>query len=141
MKHFLLLLISFLPITHISSQTIKTIDSLESEEQGCLDKGEAMPDCAFRFYDQMDSLLNVVYKKLYASYTPTQQASLKSKQRLWLKKRDEYFRKVAREKEEFQAGDAAMIKAQKRAQFLRDRVVALMRMANAAGKEKGQVRR
>jgi uncharacterized protein YecT (DUF1311 family) len=134
MKCLVLALITFFQIGYCSAQTIKTVDSLEDAEQACLDKGVGMPDCAFRFYDQMDSLLNVVYRKLYAGYSPAQQSSLKSQQRLWLKKRDEYFRKVAKEKEELQGGDAAMIKADKRAQFVKNRVIVLIRMANSARK-------
>jgi uncharacterized protein YecT (DUF1311 family) len=93
-----------------------------------------MPDCAFRFYDQMDSLLNVVYRRLYAGYGLTQQSRLKQQQRAWLKKRDEYFRRIAKEKEELQGGDAAMIKADKKAQFVRDRVVVLIRRDKPKGK-------
>src|SRR5690606_30790237 len=73
------------------SQTAKTIDILESKYQVCLDKGEFMLGCSEKFYFQMDSLLNVEYKKLRAKCDSIQKVNLKEDQVKWLAIRDKQF--------------------------------------------------
>lgn len=50
-----LIVLSFINLTAFS-QTAKTIDSLETRLQRCLDKGEYMLGCAQTFYTAIDSL-------------------------------------------------------------------------------------
>jgi len=77
------------------TQTVKTIDSLEEAHQRCLDTVQySMLHCEKAFYFQIDSLLNVVYRKLYNSLSITGKATLKKEQRLWLVSRDTYFKKT-----------------------------------------------
>ena len=115
------------------SQTAKTIDTLESQYQACLDKGEFMLGCSERFYFQMDSLLNVQYKKLRAKCDSTQKVNLKDDQVKWLAIRDKQFKynrqQVHKEAKEggYEGGqDETMILTDKNAMFVKDRVIELM---------------
>lgn len=115
------------------SQTKKTVDSLQNEEQKCLDKGQYMLGCSLNFYDQMDSLLNVVYFKLYHSLDTINQTNLKREQKRWLVKRDNIFKlnsqKIHKEavKEGFDGGqDERMIIAEKNAIVVKQRVLELI---------------
>jgi uncharacterized protein YecT (DUF1311 family) len=89
--NFLIIISIFTCLTGFS-QTAKTIDSLESQHQSCLDKGEFMLGCTERFYFQMDSLLNVLYKKLRSKCDSIQKENLKDEQLQWISKRDKQFR-------------------------------------------------
>ena len=55
----------FLPLISVS-QNKKDIEAYENKYQECLDKGINMLGCTQLFYKQSDSLLNVVYKKIYS---------------------------------------------------------------------------
>ena len=123
----------FLIVTQSFSQTKKTIDSLQNEEQKCLDKGEYMLGCLLDFYDQMDSLLNVVYFKLYYSLDTSNQSKLKKEHKFWLTKRDNIFKlntqKVHKEavKEGFDGGqDERMILAEENVTVVKQRVLKLI---------------
>ena len=70
------------------SQTIKTIDSLQTRYQLCLDKGQNMLGCSKKNYFQIDSLLNIRYKKLRLTCDSVQKENLKDEQFEWLTKRD-----------------------------------------------------
>lgn len=115
------------------SQTAKTIDILESQYQACLDKGEFMLGCSEKFYFQMDSLLNVEYKKLRAKCDSTQKVNLKDDQVKWLAIRDKQFKfnrqQVHKEAKEsgYEGGqDEIMILTDKNAMFVKDRVIELI---------------
>ena len=111
------------------SQTIKTIDSLENSYQTCLDKGVNMLGCSKMFYQQMDIMLNLVYKKLRQKLTPLQAAKLKAEQINWLAKRDRYFNNVPLEPEEkvLTGEDKEMIIIDKKAAFVEERLKILIK--------------
>jgi uncharacterized protein YecT (DUF1311 family) len=130
--NFLIIISIFTCLTGFS-QTAKTIDSLESQHQSCLDKGEFMLGCTERFYFQMDSLLNVLYKKLRSKCDSIQKENLKDEQLQWLSKRDKQFRenqkqvhKEAKEKG-YDGGEIeTMILIDKNAMFVKERVIELL---------------
>lgn len=130
------LLITFLLLTSLTfagkAQTQKTIDSIRITYQNCLDKGENMLGCTRRYYSQMDSLLNVVYKNLRNQSDAAGKDRLKSEQKKWLTKRDAYFKKVEKDPlNEITPGelsrDEAMIIIDQKADYVRERVEALLR--------------
>ena len=120
------------------AQTEKTIDSLETQYQNCLDKGEYMFGCTKKFYSQIDSMLNVVYFKLRSTLDTTQKAKLKIEQKAWLIKRDTYFKKTLKEFKTknpdnspygsaFGAQDDAMFMYDDNAKFVKDRILTLIK--------------
>ncbi|UAY52965.1 lysozyme inhibitor LprI family protein [Ferruginibacter albus] len=116
------------------SQTIKTIDSLETQYQSCLDQGDRMLRCSETFYYQIDSLLNVRYKKLRSMCDSTQKKNLKSEQLAWLSKRDKQFKSYRQQvyKEAKKGGynggeDETMIITDKNAQFVKARLIELIK--------------
>ena len=123
---FLTLIFIFNYLTGFS-QTTKTIDSLKSQHQACLDKGKFMLGCSERFYFQMDSLLNIQYKKLWTKCDSMQKANLKDDEIKWLAVRDKQFKynrkqvhKEAKE-EGYDGGlDEIMILTDKNATFVKE---------------------
>ncbi|MBW1655814.1 lysozyme inhibitor LprI family protein [Flavobacterium quisquiliarum] len=77
-----------------NSQTLETVSKMKLNYQKCLDKGNNMSGCSINYYNQSDSLLNVVYKNLKEKISSKEQSKLKKEQLEWLKKRDVYFEKV-----------------------------------------------
>ncbi|OCX53375.1 hypothetical protein BEL04_03480 [Mucilaginibacter sp. PPCGB 2223] len=110
-------------------QTIKTIDSLEKSYQACLDKGVNMLDCTKVHYQQMDNMLNLVYQKLHKKMSPTQFSQLKAEQIAWLSKRDKYFKNIPLEPEEKALGaqDREMVIVDKKSDFVKERVMVLLK--------------
>jgi uncharacterized protein YecT (DUF1311 family) len=86
----LFILVSF----HSNSQTLKTVAKLETAHQKCLDTGIGMRNCSYKYLNQSDSLLNVAYKNLRLKLTSEEKEKLKKEQLIWLKKRDQYFKKA-----------------------------------------------
>ncbi len=129
----LTLLLSFLFI-NANSQTLQTIDSLEKAKQNCLDAGMAMTSCSSLFYHQMDSILNVVYKKVYFKNNTSQKIELKKSQLQWLKERDSYFKQTIKEnkkeaeKDETLKHFSTMLNLQEMAAFVQERVVYLIKL-------------
>jgi uncharacterized protein YecT (DUF1311 family) len=124
----ILIIISF----NCNSQTLKTIEKIESSYQNCLDKGDNMKGCSDEYYKKADSLLNVAYKKLRLKISVEEQSSLKTEQLEWLKKRDKYFQKVYSETKkegDFIEGsnDFDMIVIDKKAEFVFERVKVLIK--------------
>ena len=124
----ILIIISF----NCNSQTLKTIEKIESSYQNCLDKGDNMKGCSVEYYKKADSLLNVAYKKLRLKLSVKEQSSLKAEQLEWLKKRDKYFKKVYSETKkegDFIEGsnDFDMIVIDKKAEFVFERVKVLIK--------------
>ncbi|MCF8323015.1 MAG: DUF1311 domain-containing protein [Flavobacterium sp.] len=124
----ILILVSF----NCNSQTIKTIEKIESSYKNCLDQGENMKGCSSEYYKKSDSLLNVVYKKLKFRLSIIQQSKLKKEQLEWLSMRNTYFRKIySEEKKEgvFEEGsnDFEMIINDKKANFVFERVKLLIK--------------
>jgi uncharacterized protein YecT (DUF1311 family) len=124
----ILIIISF----SCNSQTLKTIEKIESSYQNCLDKGDNMKGCSVEYYKKADSLLNVAYKKLRLKISLKEQSSLKTEQLEWLKKRDKYFQKVyseTKKERDFIEGsnDFDMIVIDKKAEFVFERVKVLIK--------------
>ncbi|CAD0004516.1 lysozyme inhibitor LprI family protein [Flavobacterium chungangense] len=124
----ILIILSF----NCNSQTLKTIEKIESSYQICLDKGDNMKGCSVEYYKKSDSLLNVAYKKLKQKLSIEKQSSLKTEQLEWLKKRDKYFQKVYSETKkegDFIEGsnDFDMIVIDKKAEFVFERVKLLIK--------------
>jgi len=115
------------------AQTEKTIDSLQNLEQACLDKGQFMLGCSEKFYFQMDSLLNLEYKKLHSKCDSIQKENLKDEQLQWLSKRDNQFKKnqVQEDKDAKEGGydggeDETMMLTDDNAKFVKERVLELI---------------
>lgn len=133
-KRSLSIILFFLFFSMISrSQTTATIDSLENESQACLDKGEFMLGCSIHFYNQMDSMLNIVYNKLRSGLDSSQKELLKKEQKEWLKKRDKYFRqtedklkKAIKENGGIAAQDDEMFRYEDNARFVKERILELI---------------
>ncbi len=115
-----------------NSQTIKTIEKIEIAHQNSLDKGGDGKGCSVEYYNQADSLLNVVYKKLKLKLNAEEQSKLKKEQLEWLKKRDKYFQKVYSEEKNFGnwregSNDFDMIIIDQKAKFVFERVKILIK--------------
>jgi uncharacterized protein YecT (DUF1311 family) len=115
------------------SQTKKTIDSLETQYQTCLDKGQFMLGCSETFYFQMDSLLNLQYKKLRSKCDSIQKENLKDEQLQWLSKRDKQFKQNQQQEHKdakeggYDGGqDETMMLTDDNAKFVKERVLELI---------------
>jgi len=135
-KHKLILPLIILTFSCLTgfAQTLKTIDSLETQHQTCLDKGEYMLGCSKTFYSQMDSLLNVQYKKLRSKCDSIQKEYLKDEQLEWLSNRDKQFSQTQKQvnkeakKNGYDGGqDETMILTDKNAMFVKQRVIELIK--------------
>lgn len=115
------------------AQTNNVVDTLEDQYQACLDKGEGMLGCSDLFYRQMDSLLNLQYKKLRSMCDNVQKSNLKAQQLKWLSKRDKQFKqnqvetKKAAQESGYDGGEIeTMTLIDKNAMFVKARVIELM---------------
>ena len=127
MKIAIIYITLFLPLISVS-QNKKDIEAYENKYQECLDKGINMLGCTQLFYKQSDSLLNVVYKKIYSRLDSKRKAKLKSSQLIWLKKRDAEFKSFEAEKSDPSLGveDNKMVVLDKKAIYVLDRVYFLI---------------
>lgn len=129
-KKLILIFICFINIC-CYSQVIKTINKLDVEHKKCLDNVENnMANCTLEFYTKMDDLLNTTYKKIKLQLSKNDQQKLKELQILWLKKRDQYFKKIETETKEELDGDNTsqdyrMICAHENAIFVKNRIIEL----------------
>nr|WP_254921206.1 lysozyme inhibitor LprI family protein [Flavobacterium sp. ov086] len=87
-------------------------------------------NCTFEYYNKMDNLLNITYKKIRTTLSKSEQEKLKNQQLFWLKKRDLYFKKIEAEttKEldgENSSQDFRMICSHENALFVEDRIIEL----------------
>ena len=128
-KFFILIVVVFGGGKECLAQTLNTVDSLEKSYHSCLDKGVNMINCSKIHYSQMDSLLNVVYQKLKKKLPASQFGNLRTSQLSWLSKRDRYFANIPLEPEEIALGgkDKEMVIIDKKAEFVRKRVVMLLK--------------
>ena len=123
-----LTLLLFFIYTASFSQTTSTIDKLDSSYQSCLDKGMDMYGCSLHYYNQMDSMLNIVYKQLRAKKDSSQKIILKSKQLKWLSARDKYFKQVDNEPSNgLDGNDRRMAAIDKKALYVEKRVIELIK--------------
>jgi uncharacterized protein YecT (DUF1311 family) len=129
MKPILTLFVILLTI-NLSAQSVETVDMLQQRYQKCLDSGQAMRNCALVFYNQMDSLLNVVYNQLRSNSDSLQKINLKDDQKDWLISRDNYFKKGKaglKGKAKTLSQDAEMMMHDKNALFVKSRVLELLK--------------
>lgn len=129
----ILVIAILLSIAKVNAQTRKTVEILESRYQNCLDKGVNMLVCSEKYYFQMDSMLNVVYKKLKKQMSTTQFSILKREQIQWLRNRDKYFNTLTLDPEEKELSkeDQDMVLIDKKAQFIESRVLVLIDKMNS----------
>ncbi|MDJ1468585.1 lysozyme inhibitor LprI family protein [Cytophagaceae bacterium DM2B3-1] len=78
----------------IQAQTLKSVTDIEKKYKDCVAPGYGFIDCSNTYYDNLDDLLNVAYKKIRSTMTPEQKNALKTEQVKWLAKRDAYFKKL-----------------------------------------------
>jgi uncharacterized protein YecT (DUF1311 family) len=105
------------------------IEHLEDLHQTCLDRGENMWNCSNDFYNQMDSLLNVVYRNIKNKSTSEAAKSLKQDELKWLEKRNKEFIRIDKEKDVKNLGvtDASMVAIDQKAEYVKDRVLFLLK--------------
>lgn len=116
---------------------IPTIDALEKKNQECLDKGVNMLNCSQNYYIQMDSLLNVVYKRIKGELNTNSKEILRIKQLDWLKIRDAEFKKIdSKETGLGNGSDDLMSKTQEKANYVKERVFYLTQNYPAKGFKK-----
>ena len=127
-KYFLTLILfsSF----YCNCQTLSSITKIETSYQTCLDKGKNMKGCSYKFYKQVDSLLNVTYKNLKLKLNAEQIKRLQMEHKVWLLKRDIYFKVAYDEVKEtgIDEGteDFIMIYNDKKIQFVIARLIVLI---------------
>jgi uncharacterized protein YecT (DUF1311 family) len=117
---------------HSNAQTLKSVTKLETTHQKCLDTGIGMRNCSLKYLNQSDSLLNVAYKNLRLKLSSEEKSELKKEQLIWLKKRDQYFKKAysdTRKKGYFEEGslDFEMVVFDLQADYVFDRVKELIK--------------
>jgi uncharacterized protein YecT (DUF1311 family) len=127
-KRLIILVLMFISFSS-SAQNVKTIDRFEDSYQACLDKGINMLSCSVIYYKQMDSMLNVAYKRLKVKLNPLEFSKLKTDQLKWLSCRDKYFGSIVLTSDEESLGkeDQQMIIEDKKAKFVKDRVIKLIK--------------
>jgi uncharacterized protein YecT (DUF1311 family) len=110
----------------------KQLEKLDNERQRCLDHGERMMDCSYQYSQQMDSMLNVVYKDLMTHYDKEDKNQLRLEERTWIQKRDKELKRIynninkKREKEDWLPQDDRMIAYDEEAKLIRKRVIELI---------------
>ena len=126
-----ILLNTFLLATGLC-QNQKTIEHMAKAHQDCLDTGHDMLGCSKHYYFQMDSMLTLVYKKLYSKLDKNGKTALQKDQANWVKKRDLYFEKQEKAfADKLKTGewgaDMEMIPYGNDGEFIKNRVLILIR--------------
>lgn len=119
-----LLLITFLLTLNISAQTLhETLMKLSSQNLECLDAEKNVLECSQKYYKQLDSLLNVVYKNIQENLNETKKQDLQNRQQIWIKSRDIQFKKIdIQNKELVNNEDNLIVKTQAKCDFVFERV-------------------
>jgi len=120
------ILVFCLSVNFAYCQNKQTIDSIQKSYQSCLDNGQFMSGCSKSHYQQMDSLLNVVYSKLRLKIDSVAKIQLKKEQKEWLLKRDNYFKENQKQISVTAAQDDLMEMYDKDADFVKERVLHLI---------------
>jgi uncharacterized protein YecT (DUF1311 family) len=132
-KSLLLLLIAFFINMALHAQTTEQIDTLEARYLACIDKGDHMLGCTSGYYEQMDSMLNAVYKNIILKLDATKKQQLRTEQRKWLAERDKKFKQIEKEEktknpgDEYQGQDSEMFIVDKKAKIVNERTRELIR--------------
>ena len=85
--------------TNCYSQSLKDVERVEINAQNCADTTNDVIACEKLHYKQMDSMLNLVYKKLKIINKEEDFKKIKSDQIQWLSLRDKEFKKIDGEKD------------------------------------------
>jgi len=126
-----LIIVIIISLTQIYAQVVSAqtqyIKHIDSIEQTCLDRGDNMLGCTLTYYHQMDSMLNVTYKSLKVKVDNNSRGILRKEQRNWLSQRDKKFKEIDKDiaKGDIGGSDAEMIATDKKAAFVRERVMVL----------------
>ena len=126
-----LLVLAVLTLSNSPENHKVVIERLSEKHQTCLDSGINMLGCSRKFYFEMDSMLNVVYKDYKSTLNEIEKENLKKEQRDWLKKRDDF---LAKENKEYQKNidtqkwgpDMYMIVYDNDANFVKKRIFELI---------------
>lgn len=124
---FALLILVFSGKIQAQPEQEKVLTQLEERYQDCLDNGTNMLSCAAKYYSQMDSMLNVVYKQSMNTLNPSQKTSLKADQEKWLLSRDKQFKKADLQSKKTNTIDAQMIALDKKAGIVNERIRFLLK--------------
>ena len=114
----------FLFFINVNSQNFShELDIIEKENQECLDKGKFMLNCSVKYYQENDSLLNVVYDKIKRNLNSEEKLKFSESQIEWLELRDKEFKKINSENSGLGNGlDDKMFEYQKKADFVSERI-------------------
>ncbi|MES2330809.1 MAG: hypothetical protein V4539_14500 [Bacteroidota bacterium] len=85
----------------LQAQTMQTIDSLGKIQQACLDEGRGMVGCVYTFKEQMDSIIELCLKKLYAKGNKASNLALQKNQENWLARQKIYNKKAEKKDHDF----------------------------------------
>jgi uncharacterized protein YecT (DUF1311 family) len=105
------------------------VNNMDSASQACDDKGISFIDCGNTFYEQMDSMLNLVYKHLKKQLDTATFIQLKQEQLTWLSKRNKYFKEVDSDREGKELGVDASVgfTLNRKASFVEDRILFILK--------------
>lgn len=135
----LLLFLSLMVGVQTFAQTKRAVvDSLEKGYQRCLAQTRYTYGCALEYYQQMDSMLDIVYRQLYSRLDTSRRRNLKVEQGLWIEKKESYFKLLDTRVEKFRsktlAGlDDQAIATDQKAAYIKERVTALIKSFPTAG--------
>jgi uncharacterized protein YecT (DUF1311 family) len=122
----ILLLLFFCLGKSAQSQTIRTIDSLETIKQDCVDgnePGRSPIYCIGRFRDQLDNLMQVVFQQLYDRAGAAYKQELAKEQKAWLERKVNSETDIdANKKEGLNEAELRIYRYEAKTAFLRDRV-------------------
>ena len=128
-KNIFLLILFSLSSLYLFSQTKKSLEIIEKKYQDKLDTGYDMYGSTIIHYNQMDSMLNVVYRMAKLKLNTNRASILKAQQLKWLKQRDNYFKTVDKEQNEsgLNSIDNKMTKLHEKAAFINDRILTILK--------------
>ena len=121
----------------MQAQTLHTIDSLQKKEQACLDGGYRQTTCIGIFRNEMDSIMQLAYQKLYGRANGAARAALQKDQMNWLEKQKANDNKIETEdrekyvKEEWGESAIRMFLFGSKTDFVRDRAKYLVKKLNS----------
>jgi len=127
----LIVFLIFFSNSNCQSTNLKKVESIEYYYQKCLDQGTDMLGCSDKYYFFCDKLLNEVYQTIKTKLNQKDKKLLKIEQLKWIKKRDLYFKKAyfeaKDEAENLSTEDLQMIFIDKKADYVKERVVFLIK--------------
>ncbi len=99
------------------------LTTIKSKNQECLNVGKHMFDCSVKYYQESDSLLNVVYDRIKSNLRSEEKNDLVNSQLAWIKLRNLEFKKINSKNTDLGNGlDDKMIKNQEKANFTSKRI-------------------